>query len=168
MIFVRRSHYQTLRELGGDQKKVDAKKTRRQWFLEKDSEFTSILILLWKRQWSFHSFGLKQSIKNSFLSLSKVISFLWMQFWRRKTMGLELDQVASNKKHYGAFVCRICKGLASLDAVVTPCNHPFCHSCLISYGEQCLSENSTCQCPTCGQDLKANESNDKRTILSPE
>ena len=83
-------------------------------------------------------------------------------------MGLELDQVASNKKHYGAFVCRICKGLASLDAVVTPCNHPFCHSCLISYGEQCLSENSTCQCPTCGQDLKANESNDKRTILSPE
>lgn len=76
---------------------------------------------------------------------------------------VDLGHLASHEKHYGPFVCQLCNCLASLDAVVTNCNHPFCPDCLKQYLKQSISENSTCECPTCREDL--HEPNEAKAII---
>ena len=70
------------------------------------------------------------------------------------TMGFDLQQVLSDDKHYGPFVCSICNNLVSLDALVTSrCSHPFCHRCLLAWASECRVENKECACPTCKEEL---------------
>ncbi|CAB9523475.1 DnaJ (Hsp40) homolog, subfamily C, member 7 [Seminavis robusta] len=71
-------------------------------------------------------------------------------------MGFDLTQVLSDDKHYGAFVCKLCESLVSLDAVVTvPCSHPFCRSCLMDWIKKQIDNQKPCVCPRCEQDLTA-------------
>jgi tetratricopeptide (TPR) repeat protein len=78
-------------------------------------------------------------------------------------MSLNLSCVTSHEKHYGPFVCQLCTGLVSLDAVVTACNHPFCRNCLKLYLQKSISENSICECPTCREDL--HEPNEGKSMV---
>lgn len=72
-------------------------------------------------------------------------------------MGFDLLRVVSDDKHYGAFICKLCNSLVSLDAVVTtPCSHPFCRECLSKWVQRELRDHrKPCRCPTCNQDLAA-------------
>ena len=64
-------------------------------------------------------------------------------------MGLDLDLVLSDSRHYGPFICAICQSLTDLDCVVTVgCSHTFCRQCLPYW----LDTNHT-TCPTCNNDL---------------
>jgi tetratricopeptide (TPR) repeat protein len=76
-------------------------------------------------------------------------------------MGFHLSRVISDETHYRVFLCKICNTLASLDTLVTPCNHPFCRSCLQEWIQQREAEGLTCRCPSCTEDLEAAESNSK-------
>lgn len=82
-------------------------------------------------------------------------------------MGFDLTQVISDDKHYGAFICRLCESLVSLDAVVTTsCSHPFCRSCLADWAKKQTDNGMTCTCPTCQRDLTANPSNGEQTSIN--
>eukprot|EP00980_Cylindrotheca_fusiformis_P027339 scaffold20012_cov179-Cylindrotheca_fusiformis.AAC.7 len=78
-------------------------------------------------------------------------------------MSLDLRYMASHEKHYGPFVCHLCNGLASLDVVVTDCNHLFCRNCLREHLQKSISENSICECPTCREDL--HEPKEDKTMI---
>jgi hypothetical protein len=73
-------------------------------------------------------------------------------------MGFDLSRVISDDKHYSAFLCKICNNLASLDVLITPCNHPFCRSCLEQWIQEREAGGLTCRCPSCKVDLEADES----------
>lgn len=63
-------------------------------------------------------------------------------------MGFDLTQIASDDTHYQPFICNLCGGLCSLDALVTSeCSHPFCRACLESH---IITSNT---CPTCPQTI---------------
>jgi tetratricopeptide (TPR) repeat protein len=79
-------------------------------------------------------------------------------------MGFDLSRVISDDKHYSAFLCKLCNNLASLDLLVTPCNHPFCRSCLEEWIQKREADGLVCRCPSCKEDLEAAESK-PNTIL---
>jgi tetratricopeptide (TPR) repeat protein len=83
-------------------------------------------------------------------------------------VGFDIGQVVSDKSHYETFVCKICQNLASLEAVVvtSPCNHPFCRSCLIDCTRDRIAEGLTCKCPVCRQDIQAESPTLKSSSLS--
>jgi len=94
-------------------------------------------------------------------------------------MGFDLAQVLSDEKHYGPFVCGICRHLVDLEtAVVTECcpSRPYCRDCVVGTAwapkqqtESSSNNNNTenggnnahddaksgrkCPCPTCAVDL---------------
>jgi tetratricopeptide (TPR) repeat protein len=72
-------------------------------------------------------------------------------------MGFDLSRVISDDKHYSAFLCKICNNLASLDVLITPCNHPFCRSCLEQWIQEREAGGLTCRCPSCKVDLEADD-----------
>jgi tetratricopeptide (TPR) repeat protein len=80
-------------------------------------------------------------------------------------MGFVLDRVASDVKHYGPFVCSVCQNLASLDVVVTTCNHPFCLPCLQVWMQKRIAEDLNCRCPACREDLEAPEQEPGKTFM---
>ena len=80
-------------------------------------------------------------------------------------MGFNLTQVVSDHKHYSSFICKVCQNLASLDAVVTPCNHPFCRPCLEVWIQKREAEDLTCRCPSCNEDLEASRQQNGETTL---
>jgi DnaJ homolog subfamily C member 7 len=64
-------------------------------------------------------------------------------------MGLDLDHIRSDERHYGAFLCAICQQLCGLDALVTTkCSHVFCKLCL----ETWLARSQ--RCPTCNEPVE--------------
>ena len=79
-------------------------------------------------------------------------------------MGFPLDLVESDAKHYGSFVCGVCGNLASLDVVVTPCNHPFCLPCLEVWIQKRLAEDLNCRCPSCRSDLETSQADAGGTL----
>lgn len=79
-------------------------------------------------------------------------------------MGFGLDKVVSHHKHYGPFVCDVCKGLASLDAVVTPGNRVYCRACLEVWMEKRISEDLNLRCPASREDLEVAEPNGDKTM----
>ena len=80
-------------------------------------------------------------------------------------MGFGLDRVVSTEKHYGSFVCSVCRNLASLDVVVTPCSHPFCRPCLEVWIQKRVAEDLNCRCPACREDLQAPQEEGDKTIV---
>lgn len=69
-------------------------------------------------------------------------------------MGFDLTQVISDSRHYGAFVCKLCESLVSLDSLVTTsCSHPFCRACLTDWAKKQNENRMACSCPKCEQDL---------------
>ncbi|KAG7355422.1 peptidase C14 caspase catalytic subunit-like protein [Nitzschia inconspicua] len=74
-------------------------------------------------------------------------------------VGFDISQVVSDKSHYQTFICKICQNLSSLEAVVvtSPCNHPFCRSCLIDCMRDRIAEGLTCKCPVCRQTIETDE-----------
>jgi len=79
-------------------------------------------------------------------------------------MGLELDHVISDQRHYGAFECAICQSIVDLDCLATTtCSHVFCRQCLHYWLE---TDKTTC--PTCNQDLlysSNSSSNDSKSYM---
>ena len=80
-------------------------------------------------------------------------------------MGFVLERVTSDVKHYGPFVCSVCQNLASLDVVVTPCNHPFCLPCLQVWMQKRVAEDLNCRCPACREDLQAPQHDPGKTLM---
>jgi tetratricopeptide (TPR) repeat protein len=71
-------------------------------------------------------------------------------------MGLDLDHVQSDRSHYATFVCKICNGLADMNAMVTgKCSHPFCKSCIDDW----LTKSTGC--PVCNLPLEGTSSEEK-------
>lgn len=70
-------------------------------------------------------------------------------------MGLELELIQSDERHYAPFECVICQTLVDLDALVTTrCSHVFCRSCLVEWlSSSHHHQNHSSICPTCNQDL---------------
>jgi tetratricopeptide (TPR) repeat protein len=74
-------------------------------------------------------------------------------------MGFDVTRVVSDVTHYSVFICKICQQLVSLDALVTPCNHPFCRACLEVWMQKREAEDLNCRCPSCELDLEAPSKN---------
>lgn len=79
-------------------------------------------------------------------------------------MGYEMDGVVSDLKHCGPFICEVCKGLCSMDAVVTPCNHPFCRPCLEVWISKRAQEGLNCRCPACREELESPDGSQYETL----
>ena len=79
-------------------------------------------------------------------------------------MVFDLNGVVSDVKHYGPFVCSVCKGLASQDALVTPCTHLCCQACLEVWMSKRISEGLSCRCPACREELKVPAANLGTTV----
>ena len=67
-------------------------------------------------------------------------------------MGISLDLVLSDERHYGEFVCKICMTLAE-DALHTCCAHVFCRACLEEWIEHQQATGGTRRCPSCNTNL---------------
>ncbi|KAI2491121.1 hypothetical protein MHU86_23441 [Fragilaria crotonensis] len=71
-------------------------------------------------------------------------------------MGLDLDHVESDRSHYVTFVCKICNGLADMNAMVTAkCSHAFCKSCVDDW----LTKSTGC--PVCNLPLEGTSGEEK-------
>mmetsp|Transcript_5039 Transcript_5039/g.12027 ORF Transcript_5039/g.12027 Transcript_5039/m.12027 type:complete len:1217 (-) Transcript_5039:2701-6351(-) len=78
---------------------------------------------------------------------------------------LSLDYVVSDEKHYGPFVCGICKGLCSLDVVVTPNDNLYCRECLKNYLQKTISQDGRALDPVSKVDLKESDENDTMMVV---
>jgi DnaJ family protein C protein 7 len=77
-------------------------------------------------------------------------------------MGLDVDHVISDVRHYGAFVCAICQNLVDLDGLVTTvCSHVFCKSCLQQWLER---PTDSYKCPNCNRNLLYSETSSNKTL----
>ncbi|KAL3942145.1 MAG: hypothetical protein SGBAC_003607 [Bacillariaceae sp.] len=78
---------------------------------------------------------------------------------------LSLNYVVSNEKHYGPFVCGICKGLCSLDVVVTPNDNLYCRECLKNYLQKTISQDGRALDPISKMDLKESDEDDTMMVV---
>ncbi|CAJ1891472.1 unnamed protein product [Cylindrotheca closterium] len=78
---------------------------------------------------------------------------------------LSLDYVVSDEKHYGPFVCGICKGLCSLDVVITPTDSLYCRDCLKNYLQKTISQDGRALDPVSKEDLKEADENDTIMVV---
>jgi tetratricopeptide (TPR) repeat protein len=83
----------------------------------------------------------------------------------QQKMGFNVTQVVSDHKHYSSFICKVCQNLASLDALVTACNHVFCAPCLEVWIQKREVEELNCRCPSCNEDLEASQHKEGTTTL---
>lgn len=78
---------------------------------------------------------------------------------------LSLEFVVSDLKHYGPFVCGICKGLCSLDVVVTPNDHLYCRDCLKNYLQKEILQHGRALDPVDKTDLRETKTNDTIMVV---